>query len=475
LIDEPGKDPGAGIEEKEKDLFVKIFRQLGAYRDPYESISGILKDTCEFFGFYSGFVYEADHTQVFRLCEHYLGQGAQLAGSFSLEEYLGPRDIGELLGEEGEIVYLNSRKNRMGSRFLELFSAQTLVMVPVIFEGRAPIAFVGLMDRRRPIRLSKREIDDADAVLSVLAGHIKTRVYQRRLEYAHRSMKNIVENAGMGIYVGDYYTNEILFANESTAAPYGGVEALLGRKCWEVFSRDGKGVCPDCPQDRLIDDGGKPARVYTRDYQRPLDGVWFRVLHTAFPWVDGRLAHVVSSINISENKRNEELIRRMAEEDTLTGLPNRRKFMADLEAGLETARRDRTGGCLLFMDLDDFKGINDTLGHLEGDALLSGIGKFLLENRETLGAPYRYGGDEFVIISPAKSGEELRRIRDILLEHFSGSRPGTPGASCGISIGAVRFSGNDGGAEDLIRRADAAMYRVKRSGKHGFLLSGEEE
>jgi hypothetical protein len=153
-----GDNSGPG-NDQEKDFFVSIFRQLGAYKDPYQSISGILKNTCDFFGFYSGFVYEADHTQVFRLCEHF--QGQNLRNDFLLGDYLSPVDIEELVKRTGEIVYLNSRKNEMGSKFLELFSgpggaARTLVMVPVIFENRFPIAFVGLMDRRHPIRLSKR-------------------------------------------------------------------------------------------------------------------------------------------------------------------------------------------------------------------------------------------------------------------------------------------------------------------------------
>jgi diguanylate cyclase (GGDEF)-like protein len=460
------------IDEQEKDLFVRIFRQLGAYKDPYQSISGILRDTCEFFGFYSGFVYEADHAQVFHLCEHYLGHDIRLAEHFSLTEYLGGRDIEELVKQTGEIVYLNSRKNEMGSRFLELFSAQTLVMVPVIFESQSPIAFVGLMDRRKPIRLSKREIDDADAVLSVLAGHIKTRVYQRRMEYAYTSMKNILDNAGLDIYVSDYYTSEILFANKSMAAPYGGIEKILGKRCWEIFSREQAGVCPYCPRNILVDQDKKPTAVHSRDFQRILDGAWFRVLHAAFPWVDGRLVHVVSSINITENKHNEDLIRQMAEQDTLTCLPNRRKFVADLDTCLEALRQEGGEGYLFFMDLDDFKKVNDTLGHLEGDALLLTIGKFLVENQLILGSPYRYGGDEFVIIAVNKTREDLEQIRDMLLNRFSAEwRFKGLEARCGISIGAVKFSGTDCNAADLIRRADAAMYEVKRSGKHGFRLS----
>ncbi|GHU73153.1 hypothetical protein FACS189450_12370 [Spirochaetia bacterium] len=343
--------------EQEKDFFVRIFRQLSANQDPYLSISGILRDTCDFFGFYSGFVYEADETRVFHLREQY-SQGEATRDSFILSDYLNDEDIEELVKHSGEIVYLNSRKTRLGAKFLELFSAKTLVMVPVIFEQKKLIAFAGLMDRRHPVRLSKHAIDDADAVLSVLAGHIKIRVYQERLEYALQSMKN-----------------------------------------------------------------------------------------------------------------NEELIRKLADNDALTGLPNRRKFMADIEESVKRMEQNNSSGYLLFMDLDDFKLINDTLGHLAGDTLLCGIGDFLRGEQENLGITYRYGGDEFIILAENKIPDDLQNIRETLLRRFdAGWELGEHRVPvlCSISIGAALIPQGDTPVEGLIRAADAAMYEVKKSGKHGF-------
>ncbi|MDR2158710.1 MAG: sensor domain-containing diguanylate cyclase [Treponema sp.] len=468
----PGRDSNPG-EDQEKDFFIRIFRQLGACQDPYQSISGILKDTCDFFGFYSGFVYEADHTRVFRLCEHF--QGQNLRNEFSLLDYLSCGEIEALVRQTGEIVYLNSRKNEMGSKFLELFSgpggaAQTLVMVPVIFENQFPIAFVGLMDRRRPIRLSKKEINDADAVLSVLAGHIKTRVYRKHLEYAHESMKNIVNNAGLDIYVSDYRTGEIIFANESMAGRHGGMEKVLGKNCRELLAGDEGGTGEQCLQEKTPDEEGRPPKVYVRDYQSST-GNWYRALTAVFRWTDGRLARVVSSIDITENRRNEDLIRKMAENDTLTSLPNRRKFVADLEESLVRMRKNGKTGYLLFMDLDDFKGINDTLGHLAGDKLLCTIADFLQGARDTLGIPYRYGGDEFVILAENRGPEDLNCIRSTLLDRFDAEwQLGERAVPCKISIGAVVIPDRETPSEVLVRAADIAMYEVKRSGKHGFRM-----
>jgi diguanylate cyclase (GGDEF)-like protein len=458
-------------DEQEKDLFVRIFRQLSAYEDTYESISGILKDTCDFFGFFSGFVYEADHARVFHLFEHYRAPEAGLREAMALADWLSREDLEELQAKPGEIVYLNSRKTVLGSKFLELFSAQALIMIPIFTDQKEPTAFIGMLDRRHPVRLTKREIVDADAVLSVLAGHIKMRVYQKRLERAYSALTNMIDKAGFEVYVNDFYTHELLFINESLAVGRGGMEKLMGAPCWQALYPSRKGECDFCPKERLLDETGDPVQAYTWDMQRPSDGAWFRMVSAAIRWIDGRLAHVVSSINITESKRNELLVRRLAEIDALTSLGNRGKLMEDLGAVLARAGEER--GYLLFMDLDDFKSINDTCGHVAGDGLLSQIGRFLTDERAVLGTSYRYGGDEFVILALDKSEEDLDRIRDRLLSRFSGEwLIGGNAIFCGASIGAAIARGGRT-AEELISAADMAMYEVKKSGKHGFRLAAQ--
>jgi hypothetical protein len=385
-------EPNLHIDDQEKDLFVRIFRQLSAYKDPYQSISSILKDTCDFFGFFGAFVYEVDHAKVFHLFEHYRAPQAGLRETLVLSEHLSEHDIKGLIRNPGGIVYLKSKKTKLGAKFLELFSTKSLIMIPIIIDRKEPTAFIGMLDRRHPIRLTRREIVDADAVLSVLAGHIKMRVYQKRLEYAYSSLRNMIDKAGIDMYVNDFYTHELLFINESLAAPRGGVEALLGTPCWNALYPAKKGRCDFCPMEKLVDSKGTPTRVYTWDLQRPSDGAWFRMVSAVIKWVDGRLAHVVSSINITENKYNEILVRRLAGYDTLTSLPNRGKLLEDLNKFLTNPERKMDRGYLIFIDLDDFKKVNDTYGHLIGDALLRQIGHFLLNESTVLGMSYRYGG-----------------------------------------------------------------------------------
>jgi diguanylate cyclase (GGDEF)-like protein len=469
---EKAAESGQQAEAQEKDLFVRIFRQLSAWQDPYQSILEILKETCDFFGFFSGFVYEADHARVFRLFEQYRAPEAGLRETMVLSDHLSREDIQELQAKPGEIVYLNSRKTALGAKCLELFSAKTLIMIPVFTDQKEPAAFIGMSDRRHPVRLTRQEIDDADAVLSVLAGHIKMRVYQKRLERAYSSLTNMIDKAGLELYVNDFHTHEILFINESLAAQRGGAEKLLGAPCWQILYPSQKGECDFCPRERLLDEKGEPAPAYTWDMQRLSDGSWFRMVSAAIRWIDGRLAHVVSSINITENKHNEMLVRRLAEIDALTSLPNRGKLIEDLNGILERARAETLRGYLIFMDLDDFKNVNDTYGHLAGDALLRHIGRFLTDETAVLGFSYRYGGDEFVILALDKSEEDMDSARDLLLDRFSREwRVAANAIFCGVSMGAVKIPQEGKTAEDILYAADMAMYEVKKSGKHGFRVA----
>ena len=165
--------------------------------------------------------------------------------------------------------------------------------------------------------------------------------------------------------------------------------------------------------------------------------------------------------------RREEELAFLATHDALTGLPNRTLILDRVEQMLARSARSRTPVAALFVDLDNFKSINDSLGHSVGDELLRGVAARLdglIRGADTLA---RLGGDEFVVISeevPRAAGPELiaERVLNALKEPFDlGQEPTrvTVSASIGIAV-ADGFS-----AEDLLRNADIAMYRAKWDGK----------
>ncbi|MGH2955710.1 MAG: putative bifunctional diguanylate cyclase/phosphodiesterase [Solirubrobacterales bacterium] len=178
--------------------------------------------------------------------------------------------------------------------------------------------------------------------------------------------------------------------------------------------------------------------------------------------------------NAVERRRDEERTRHEALHDPLTGLPNRNLFLDRLQHALEQARRHDSSVAVLFLDLDQFKLVNDSLGHAAGDELLASVAPRLEQALRPGDTVARFGGDEFAILAEDVSSERgairvAERIAEALTKPFIvRRREHFVSASIGISIG--------GGAEtpgSLIRDADAALYRAKEKGRGGYEIFDE--
>ncbi|TDQ86482.1 diguanylate cyclase (GGDEF)-like protein [Dongia mobilis] len=177
-----------------------------------------------------------------------------------------------------------------------------------------------------------------------------------------------------------------------------------------------------------------------------------------------------------EQLKGHEALRQLSTTDALTGLLNRRGFETVLARAVTRARLDGQGGALMYVDLDNFKQVNDRFGHAQGDAALVATADILRENLRTRDPIGRLGGDEFVAwldgVGPeeAKSkAQELQRAAADLARFAPGTdRP--LGFSIGIAL--MRPAAQDGvdDLERLMARADEAMYRIKHGGKGGFVL-----
>ncbi len=185
----------------------------------------------------------------------------------------------------------------------------------------------------------------------------------------------------------------------------------------------------------------------------------------------GRITHFVTVFNdISEAKRNEQVLRRQAHFDPLTDLPNRNLFMDRLEQTIEHGRRAGRMSALMFLDLDRFKDVNDSLGHRAGDLLLIEAGRRLRECVRTDDTVARLGGDEFtVLLYEIRSFSDAARVATKILETLArpfllGLNETVISASIGITVSPV--DGDD--PETLLRNADAAMYHAKRQGRAAF-------
>ena len=177
--------------------------------------------------------------------------------------------------------------------------------------------------------------------------------------------------------------------------------------------------------------------------------------------------------DITERKRAEEEIRNLAFYDALTQVANRRLFIERFQTALATSSRYGGHGAILFIDLDRFKYLNDTLGHDCGDLMLIEVAARIKSCVREVDTVARFGGDEFVVLLENISGEKqeaaqkaagvAEKIREALSQPYS-----LKGQECrsSPSIGISLYHGNDASMEDLIRQADEAMYQAKDAGRN---------
>jgi diguanylate cyclase (GGDEF)-like protein/PAS domain S-box-containing protein len=203
--------------------------------------------------------------------------------------------------------------------------------------------------------------------------------------------------------------------------------------------------------------------------QRP-DGRWLEV--RGMPLPDGGFVSIY--IDTTERKRAEERIRLMALHDPLTGLPNRLNFNDQVEQAIERGESHGQRFALLFIDLDGFKGVNDSLGHDAGDELLEMVAVQLRAAVRETDVVARLGGDEFVVLlhdieSPAIVTEIATDIVGRLTMPFA-LKAGV--ATIGASIGIALHPEHGGDRESLLRAADEAMYAAKAAGRGAWRLAG---
>lgn len=207
------------------------------------------------------------------------------------------------------------------------------------------------------------------------------------------------------------------------------------------------------------------------------DEIWVQTVKVPIQINDSSAILAVST-DITERKQYEDEIKFQANHDALTGLPNRRMFNEDLTNLLEKAKMESSQNAIMFLDLDRFKYINDTLGHDVGDLLLIEVSiriKMLLKISHKCANIYRLGGDEFTILLPHYNAEDSEAFAKDLLEQFkSGFLVDGCEHFITPSIGISVFPNDGYDVNTLIKHADTAMYHVKERGKNNYQLFTSE-
>ncbi|MBV7535257.1 GGDEF domain-containing protein [Duganella sp. sic0402] len=193
----------------------------------------------------------------------------------------------------------------------------------------------------------------------------------------------------------------------------------------------------------------------------PVETIWFegRVQPLQYQ-VMGEDAVLWVANNITASKKLEALLRMQSETDALSGLPNRRKLISSLTEHFELFARYKTPASVLIFDIDHFKSINDTRGHLAGDKTITTTAEVCRRELRATDFPSRLGGDEFVVLMPHTGSIQALPIAERLRLRIEEQTGAT------ISGGLSEMTGGDLSYEDVLKRSDDALYRAKRDGRN---------
>jgi len=301
------------------------------------------------------------------------------------------------------------------------------------------------------------------------------------LSRATRLNEQILEAAGEGIYGVDM-EGRITFVNEAAAKMTGWQRSeLIGQRQHEVLDHsaaDGTPYAPENCRTCIALSDGKVHRVSDELFRRK-DNTRFPVDYVSTPLHENEalLGAVVVFKDVTEAREMTATLSYQATHDSLTGLINRREFERRLDRVINTAKGQRTKNFVAYLDLDQFKIVNDTCGHVAGDELLRRLPPLLTQHLRESDTLARLGGDEFGILiehcSLAQGHEIMRRVLDTI-SNFSFVWE-THRFQIGVSIGLVEVGATATNLTDVLKRADAACYMAKESGRNRIHIYDEKD
>ena len=313
------------------------------------------------------------------------------------------------------------------------------------------------------------------AAIETLQDHSSLKHAEQALRQSEESYRSLIEHSPDAIIV--HRNGDILFVNQAAATLFGAAKPnqMAGRKVMDLFPPDYRQIALERISQVEISHDGVP---YLDEKVLRLDGEVVDVEVSSTP-VFYHEKFAVQSIlrDIKERKELQERIWRQANFDSLTQIPNRMLFIDRLRQAIERADRDSYAVALLFIDLDHFKEINDTLGHESGDELLKQVAVRLQQGLRKSDTLARMGGDEFTVIMPCvveppHVSVVVSRLLILLSQPFA--LPGGEGKISG-SIGIALFPGDAKDISLLLHHADIAMYRAKQRGRNTFCFYSSTE
>jgi diguanylate cyclase (GGDEF)-like protein/PAS domain S-box-containing protein len=297
-------------------------------------------------------------------------------------------------------------------------------------------------------------------------GIIGLRVDITEMKQREASFRLLFDANPIPMFVYALDDHHIIAVNDAAISHYGhSRQTFLGMTLFELHDAQETAELPHLAELTPDDQAGRTWK-HRKACGQQIDVAVYSQLLT----YEGRAAALIAAIDITERKRAETRIAHMAHHDALTGLPNRVLLRLRMEEMLDRVRRDGGGIAAMCIDLDNFKSVNDTLGHPFGDLLLQQVAQRLLGALGPHDIVARLGGDEFAVLqgaaaAPDEAGALAEGLLAIVSEPYElDGHMVTIGASIGIALAP----GDGDDPDRLLKQADMALYRAKADGKGAF-------
>lgn len=241
------------------------------------------------------------------------------------------------------------------------------------------------------------------------------------MDATNAMLRLFIDSSDAPMYVCDYHTGEFLMMNKVFCRVAGRkMEELLGTKCPEAGGTSLSSACTHCQRDQLLDDGGRPNAGYTRVCFHPRFEQWFRCTTRAIRWPEGRLAQMVTMVNVTNECRMQEELRRLAFTDRQTGMPNVQRMLHDLGAFVRAAGADDASrGGLDLVCFDPALGlVRDAFGRDTAEGVLKTILEWVAHEDFGSATLYRLDGDEYCLVIRDATEEEARHAADRIVARF---------------------------------------------------------
>jgi len=383
-----------------------------------------------------------------------------------------------VISPEGRVLFTNSR----GDEFFGIQSARTtgkhlltelhLLVNPEVFPGFVDQVFASgsLHGSEVPFRSPEGDVrwaflsanrilfDGRESIIVALQDITERKAMIDRLQLADQFFRTTTE--GIVVTDADGFIEDGNPALEDLTGY--SLEEIRGRRPGMFSAQKVHSESSGRFWDSLRRNGAWQGEVWNRRKDGEAYPVWLTV--TAVKDSEGRTTHYAGVLtHIGDIKTEQQRLSQMAYHDSLTGLPNRYLLLDRLEMVLARAKREESYAAVVFIDLDEFKEVNDTYGHETGDLLLVSVARRLTETFREQDTIARLGGDEFVLVLDGFASRDeveafLERLKNAFSEPFSaGGRLLAVRASMGVAL----FPDDGATARDLITRADDVMYGMK--------------